>query len=285
MIILNYNTKKLLRKNLQALKKALSDLEYRVEIIVVDNGSTDNSIDMVKREFPEVKLISLNQNLGYSRGNNEGIKKSFGNYILLLNSDAIVAQDTLAVMIKFMEDHPDVGVATCKLVFPDGSFDPACHRGFPTPWAAFTYFSGLEKIFPHRAFFSGYHLGHLSLETIHEIDSPSGAFYLVRREVIEQIGLLDEDYFMYGEDLDWSYRIKKAGWKIMYVPKTQVVHYKKQSGRASENRQARRKATKAFYDTMKIFYQKHYKDKYPAALRWLIFFFIDILKKLSVVRN
>lgn len=315
VIILNYNTKELLK---QCLNSLLENHELRIrnqeyEVIVVDNGSTDNSVEMVKefinkhsRQFasgteslsrerkvrvphirensrkPPIKLIENRANLGFAKGNNQGIKVAKGKYVLLLNSDTVVEKDTLSVMVKFMEENPKVGVATCRVELPDGKLDPACHRGFPTPWASLTYFLGLEKLFPKSKIFAQYHQTFKDLNTIHEIDSLTGAFYFVRHTVVNRVGLLDEDYFMYGEDLDWSYRIKQAGWKIMYLPDVKITHLKRQSGRENVSAEERKKATGYFYSTMKLFYQKHYQDKYPFFINWLMIWGINLKWWLAV---
>lgn len=280
LIILNYNTRDLLRSCLQSIHNSQSTI-HNLEVIVVDNASNDGSLEMIKNDFPKIKLITNHQNYGFAKGNNIGIKEAKGKYILLLNSDTVVEKDTLPMMVKFMEDNPMVGVATCRVELSDGTLDPACHRGFPTPWASLTYFLGLEKLFPKSKLFAQYHQTYKNLNKAHEIDSPTGAFYLIRREVIEQVGLLDEDYFMYGEDLDWSYRIKKAGWKIMYAPDVKITHFKKQSGQANVDPLEQKKATDYFYQTMKLFYQKHYQDKYPFFVNWLMIWGIELRSRIS----
>jgi len=290
IIILSYNTREFLKRCLESIKHTERGT-YSMEIIVVDNGSTDGTVEEIKNEKRKMKnenlklkIIENKENLGFAAGNNIGIKASSGRYILLLNSDTIVFPDTLVFMYRYMNTHPKVGVATCRVEFPDGQLDPACHRGFPTPWASLTYFLGLEKLFPKSKLFGQYHLGFLPMDKPHEIDSPTGAFYLVRREVIDEVGLLDEDYFMYGEDLDWSYRIKQAGWKIIYYPFVKIIHFKKQSGRAKEDEEVRREVTGYFYETMKTFYEKHYKDKYPRLINTLIFLAIDIKKQIDTMQ-
>lgn len=280
IIVLSYNTKDLVIRCLQSVEAAVKGLES-VEIIVVDNGSTDNSVESIKVEDEKIQIIENGKNLGFAKGNNLGLKKATGKFILLLNSDTLLEKDTIHKMLKFMEENPQIGVATCRVEFPDGSLDPACHRGFPTPWASLSYFLGLEKLFPKSRLFGQYHLGYLPIDKPHEIDSPSGAFYFLRREVIEKVGFLDEDYFMYGEDLDWSYRIKQAGFKIFYYPGAKITHFKKQSGRASEENKIRRETKEYFYETMKIFYRKHYLKKYPSLLNFLMMVGIEIKKALS----
>ncbi|MDP3998016.1 MAG: glycosyltransferase family 2 protein [bacterium] len=295
IIILNYNTRELLSQCLHSIYNSLFTISpkgevrqrrHDSEIIVVDNGSTDGSIEEVKSlrlkvKGDNLKIIVNKENLGFAKGNNIGIKEAKGKYILLLNSDTVVEKETLPVMVKFMEENSRVGVATCRVELSAGRLDPACHRGFPSPWASLTYFSGLEKLFPKSKLFGQYHQTNKDLNTIHEIDSPTGAFYLVRREVVDKVGILDEDFFMYGEDLDWSYRIKKAGWQIMYVPDVKITHFKKQSGRQNISSDERRKATDYFYQTMKLFYQKHYQNKYPFFVNWLMIWGINLKWRLA----
>ena len=258
IIIVSFNTKDLLRACLAAVAAG--------EVIVVDNGSSDGSVEMVKKEFPGVTLIANSQNRGFAAANNQGLKRARGRYMLLLNSDTEVPPGAIGEVTRFMDEHPDIGVTGAKLMLPNGRMDPACHRGFPTPWAAVAYFTGFEKAFPHSRFFGEYHQGYKTMNEPHQIDSPSGAFYFVRREVYESVGPLDEDYFMYGEDLDWSYRIKQKGWKIYFYPRVTVLHHKKQSGRASTDPALRKQTQQYFYDTMKLFYKKHYSHRYS----WLV---------------
>jgi len=246
-----------------------------MEIIVCDNASTDNTLEMVKKEFPKVIRIQNKGNVGFAAGNNPGIRKATGRYVVLLNSDTEVSPDVMQSMIRFMDLHPKAGASTCKLVLTDGTMDPACHRGFPTPWSSFTYFMKLEKLFPKSKLFGQYHEGYKDLKTPHEVDSISGAFFMVRREVIEQIGLLDEDYFMYAEDIDWAYRIKKAGWEIWFTPDVSVLHKKKQSGRSHINRDRRIKTHTFFITYNKLFYTKHYEKLYPRWVTWLVYGALD----------
>ena len=267
IIIVSFNTKELLRACLKSLDTG--------EIIVVDNGSSDGSVEMVKKEFRSVILIVNDENRGFAVANNQGLKRAHGRYLLLLNSDTEVPEGAIKEVGQFMDEHPDVGAVGPKLMLPNGTIDPACHRGFPTPWAALTYFLGLEKI--HSRMFSQYHQLYKNFNEPHEIDSPSGAFYYVRREVYETVGPLDEDYFMYGEDLDWSYRIKQAGWKIYFYPNVTVLHRKKQSGRASADHALRAKTQKYFYDTMKLFYKKHYRHRYS----WFVTVLVELGIKLQ----
>jgi len=226
VVILNFNTKDLTEICIKKLSE--SDLgKYSMEIIVCDNASTDGSQSAIKTEFKNIIFIQNGSNIGFAAGNNPGIKRAKGRYILLLNSDTEVSIDSISTMIDFMDSHPHAGASTSRLVLPNGSMDPACHRGFPAPWAAATYMLGLEKLFPHSKIFGEYHQGYKDVSVAHEVDSISGAFFMVRKEVIEKIGMLDEAYFMYAEDIDWAYRIKQAGWQIWFVPDVTVLHKKK----------------------------------------------------------
>lgn len=261
IVIVNYNTRGFLRALLQ-------DLPGR--IIVVDNGSTDGSREMLKKEFPNVDLIENPQNVGFATANNQGIQRARGRYLLLLNTDCEATASAVTETVNYLDDHPDVGAVTCRLVLSDGSTDPACHRGFPTPWASLTYFLGLEKLFPRSRLFGQYHQGYTSMGEVHDVDCISGAFFLVRREVIDQVGLLDEAFFMYGEDIDWCFRIRNAGWKIRFYPHVSTAHKKHQSGLAHTDGQLRRETRKHFYDAMRLFYDKHYRHRYSPLVSALV---------------
>jgi GT2 family glycosyltransferase len=307
VIILNYNTRDLLRNCLKSVvgsrasvigdqgssgKKPITSHRSPVtEVIVVDNGSTDNSAEMVEKEFPQFRLIR-NENVGFAAGNNSGIEKAKGRYILFLNPDTIVQKDTFKTMFDFMEKNLKVGAATCRVELPNGELDYACHRGFPSPWNALTYFSGLTKILPRFRPLTGYTLGHLSLKKIHEIDAACGAFLIVRREAGEEANWWDEDYFWYGEDLDLCYCLKKKGWKIMFVPKTKIIHYKgaasgikkKSQGITTATKKTKEKATRASTAVMRTFFKKHYLKKYPRFIFWLVMRGIDLLERIRLLK-
>jgi GT2 family glycosyltransferase len=288
IIIVHYNTPELTEKCILSVLQ--SDFgKYSTELIVVDNGTIpiQTNIFTITKSKQSTELhkyfyIQNKRNLGFAGGNNIAIRKALGRYILLLNSDTEVMQHTICEMTTFMDEHQDAGAGTCKVLLPDGSIDPACHRGFPTPWASLTYFSGLEEIFPHIRLFSQYHQLYKGTDTIHEIDSPSGAFMIVRTKTIQDIGLLDEEYFMYGEDLDWAYRMKIHHWKIYFNPNISILHKKKQSGRDHKDIQTRIVSKKYFYETMQLFYSKHYEKKYGPVLSWLVKIGIHVL---SLVRS
>ncbi len=269
IIIVNYNTKDL---TIACLESIFADKtqDDAWEVIVVDNKSTDGSVEALASWDKRITLIQLDDNYGFAKANNVGIRISTGELILLLNSDTVVSRDAINAMITFMQDHPEAGAATCAVRLRDGTLDPASHRGFPTPWAAATYLIGLEKVLGKTRLFGQYHQGYKNMDTIHQIDSPSGAFFLVRRSVTEKVGLLDERFFMYAEDLDWAYRMKKTGVKIYFNPHVSILHLKKQSGRAHADNARKRKTQRYFWETMLQFYTKHYSKRYSPLMTFLV---------------
>ncbi len=249
------------------------------EVIVVDNASADNSSVMVAKDFPKIKLIANNQNFGFSKANNQGIKKTDkSRYVLFLNPDTLLEKGTIEEMIKFMDQNTDAGAATCRVVMSNGQIDDATHRGFPTPWNAFTHFSGISKIFPSSKLLNGYYLGWKDIEKVHEIDALAGAFMLVRRVAGEEVKWWDEDYFFYGEDIDFCFMLRAAGWKIYYVPTVSIFHYKGASSGIKEvskqistaTRETKIRITKSRFNAMNIFYKKHYSKKYPKFITGLV---------------
>lgn len=278
IIIVSYNTKEFLKKCLLSIAQHKPN-KFTVEVIIVDNHSTDGSSNLVKKEFPKVVLIENEKNLGFSKANNRGIQKAKGRYILFLNPDTELSQNVISEMVAFMDKNREVGAATCKILMPNGKMDEACHRGFPTPWRAFSYFLGLSKLFPRSRLFSSYTLGWKNFEKIHKIDACAGAFMMVRRKAGEEIGWWDENYFWYGEDLDFCYRLKEKGWEIDFVPTVSILHYKGVSAGIRNNskhlttadRETRRRATIARFEAMRIFYKKHYQKLYPRILTKLVY--------------
>lgn len=298
IIILNYNTKKLLRQCLESLVLSIKNQALKIEIIVVDNGSTDESAEMVKKTIIHntkynMHLIENQNNLGYAKGNNVGLKEAGGEYVLFLNSDTEIFSGALEKAIDFMKKNPNVGALTPKTLLVSGKIDPDCHRGFPTPWASITYLLGLEKLFPKSRFFGQYHKFYLNLEKNHEIDSGAGAFMMIRREIIENVGKWDESYFFYGEDLDYYYRIKQAGYKVMFYAKPLLSHYKgassglrKESKNIARNSKENRvKVAKASVEAMEIFYKKFYKDLYPEWLTYLVLTAIRVKGVFRIVKH
>ncbi len=251
VIIVNYNVKDYLSQAIVSLQRALKKI--RSEIIVVDNASDDGSVAMLRHKFPRVKLINNNQNVGFGRANNQALKIACGKYIFLLNPDTVVQENTVEVLYNFMEEHPNAGLIGCKVLNPDGTLQLPCRRSFPTPWVAFTKIVGLSKLFPSSKLFGRYNLTYLHPDKTYPVDAVSGSCMFVRREVFEQIGGFDESYYMYGEDLDYCYRVQQAGWKIYYVHSTQIIHYKGESTKRSNIDEL-----KTFYDAMHIFVKKHF---------------------------
>ncbi len=265
VIIVNYNVRPFLENALVALRKSTEGIDC--EVIVVDNASDDGSVDMVNEKFPGVHLIVNKANLGFAAANNVALRRVQGDLVLLLNPDTLVQEDTMQVMIDFMDKNPEAGLAGCKILNPDGTLQLACRRSFPTPWVALSKIIGLSVLFPGSEVFGKYNLTYLDPELTHEVDAVSGSFMIFRKKVIDQVGFLDEQFFMYGEDLDWCYRIKEAGWKIFYVPATKIIHYKGQSARRSDIDEV-----KVFYEAMKVFARKHFHRGY----------FFDILITLGI---
>ena len=262
IIIVSYRNSGVIGACLRSIKN--SKTKYIYEVLVHDNGSPDDTADIVANEFPWAKLIR-GKNIGFAGGNNTAIKQSNGRYILLLNPDTEVEEDTFEVMLDLMERRKDIGMATCKVVMDKGEIDKASRRSFPTPWVSFTKFSGLAALFPKSRVFNRYNLGCLSEDDEYEIDALVGAFQLTRREVVDKIGLLDERFFMYGEDIDWCYRCKQAGWKVYYYPKTKIFHHKGYSSKLSPL------TLWEFHRAMVLFYKKHYQSKYPSLVNGLIY--------------
>ncbi|RMD94417.1 MAG: glycosyltransferase family 2 protein [Calditrichaeota bacterium] len=255
VIIVNYNVKEFLQQALSSLRKALQGL--RAEVFVVDNASDDGSVQLVRDQFPEVKLILNQKNLGFSRANNLALKQARGEYVVLLNPDTVAQEDTFTKLLRFMQNHPDAGMVGCKILNPDGSLQLACRRSFPTPWVAFTRLAGLSYLFPKSRIFGKYNLSYLPENQVSRVEAISGSFMMMRRQVLEQIGLLDEAFFLYGEDLDYCYRTSQAGWNIYYVPETQIIHFKGESSKRS-----RLDNLLVFYQSMALFVKKHFRHRF-----------------------
>lgn len=263
VIIVNYNVEYFLEQCLYAVKRALKGVDG--EVIVVDNNSVDGSNRMVKEKFKKVTLVENRENLGFSKANNQGIRLAKGEYVLLLNPDTVVEDDTFQKVIRFMDDHPDAGALGVKMLDGAGNFLPESKRGLPTPLTAFYKMFGLSSLFPKSKRFSKYHLGYLDEDQVHQVDILAGAFMLIRKKVLDEIGLLDETFFMYGEDIDLSYRIIKAGYKNYYFPKTRIIHYKGESTKKSSVNYVL-----VFYNAMVIFARKHFTSKRARILAQLI---------------
>ena len=285
VIILNYNAEKFLRETLKSvdMQKGLV-----VETIVVDNNSSDTSRAMVKKEFPHVKWVQRDTSLGFSAGNNAGLPFAHADAILFLNPDASFTKssDLKKCLAKLYSDD-SIGTLTARInLVLTGDIDVTCHRGFPTPWASFTHFSGLSKLFPHTPFFNYYTKNYLGYTSEHEIDAVGGMFMLMRRSVGEQVGWWDEDYPLYGEDIDFCYRIHQAGYHNLYWPQVTVLHYKgvttgmsKQSATVTTAKKDTIRRVKGWsIQAMELFYKKHYVQKYPFFINWLVFLGIKVMK-------
>lgn len=271
VIIVNYNVCTLLQRCLESVLAAKGDL--RLALCVVDNCSTDGSVEMMRHHFPQVKLISNLDNVGYPAANNQGLlalgvtaaaPAQHARYALLLNPDTELPAGALAELVHYMDMHPDVGILGPKLVLPDGRLDPACRRAFPTPAVSFYRMAGLSRLFPRSRRFGRYNMTFLDENETAEVDSVVGAFMLVRTAALEGIGLMDDRFWMYGEDLDWAKRIKDAGWRVLYHPTVTVLHVKRASSRQNPRSQLE------FYRAMLIFYYKHYRHQTTFLLHWLV---------------
>ncbi len=251
IIIVNYNVKEFLENLLNSIVPATVGIE--TEIFVIDNASSDGSKDIIEQKFPHVKCVWNRENLGFAKANNIGLKMATGKNILLLNPDTILNENTLKVMISFMDNHAEVGMAGCKILNPDGTLQLACRRGFPGPWTSFCKVSGLSNLFPQSRLFARYNLTYRDENQSYEVDAISGSFMMIRKEVYDAIGGLDEDFFMYGEDLDLCYRVQKAGYKVYYVHETQIIHFKGESTKRSSVND-----TANFYNAMRLFVRKHF---------------------------
>jgi N-acetylglucosaminyl-diphospho-decaprenol L-rhamnosyltransferase len=294
IVITSYNTRNLLRTCLRSVYASQGDFTF--EVCIVDNASPDASADMVAAEFPQVRLIANTDNVGYPSANNQGLR-AFGfrdlstnpigdqpaatppAFALLLNPDTELPPNALMDMLAFMSEHPEAGAAGPKLVLPDGSLDLACRRSFPTPEASLYRLTGLSRLFPRSRRFGRYNLTYLDPNQVAEVDSVVGAFMLVRAQAIAQAGLMDDQFFMYGEDLDWAYHIKAAGWKVYYNPSVEVLHVKRAASRHSARAQIE------FYRAMDIFYRKHYAAHTARWLHVLIISATSLLQKFERARQ
>jgi O-antigen biosynthesis protein len=251
VIIVNYNVKDFLQQCLESIKRAKNSDRY--EIIVVDNNSNESPIQELQPLFPNVIWIPLETNIGFGRANNVGLARARGTYIFYLNPDTIVSEDTIDTLATYLESNPTVGLAGCKVLNADGTFQLACRRGFPTPWVAFCKLFGLAKLFPTQKIFAGYNLTYRSTDETYPVDALIGACMMGPRLLLEELGGFDPDFFMYGEDLDLCYRVQKRGYAVMYVHTTQMVHYKGESTKRSTMNEV-----KVFYRAMHIFAEKHF---------------------------
>ena len=278
VIIVNYNVKHFLEQCLHSVYNAAKGIE--TEIFVVDNNSVDGSAQLIREKFPELYFIENKENVGFSRANNQAIRLAKGEYILLLNPDTVVEEDTFLKVTGFMDKHSEAGGLGVKMIDGKGTFLPESKRGLPTPWVAFYKMFGLSTLFPNSRKFGKYHLSNLNKNEIHEVEILAGAFMLLRKETLDKVGLLDEAFFMYGEDIDLSYRIILGGYKNYYFPETTIIHYKGES-----TKKGSLNYVKVFYNAMIIFARKHFSGGnagiFALIIHLAIYFraFISIFKR------
>ncbi len=280
VIIVNYNVKYFLEQCLYSVRKAANLLPSEIEIFVVDNNSADGSCAMVKQKFAEVYLIENKQNTGFSRANNQAIRLAKGKYVLLLNPDTVVQEETFVKIVNFMDSHSEAGGLGVKMIDGNGNFLPESKRSLPTPAVAFYKIFGFSKIFPKSKTFGKYHLTYLDKEKTNEVEILSGAFMLLRKEMLDKIGLLDETFFMYGEDIDLSYRILKAGYKNFYFPETTIIHYKGESTKKNSVNYVL-----VFYEAMLIFAKKHFSQQNAKIFSYIIKFAVYFRAFLSLLKR
>ena len=264
IVIVNYNTERLLKSCLESVYAGANGTP--LDVWVVDNNSRDDSVPMLQSLFPVVKVIANPANVGFSRATNAVISQIHSDYILLLNPDTLILEDAIERMVTFMNERPEVGIAGCRVLNRDGTLQLACRRSIPTPRVAFYRLTGLSRLFPRNRWIAKYNLTYENPDQAHEVDAVSGAFLMVRRKVVEEIGLLDERFFMYGEELDWCLRAKRAGWTVMYYPGARIVHYKGESTKYNS-----RKAALEFYRAMYLFHRKHFAKDCSPITNFLIY--------------
>ena len=269
IVILSFNTKEVLAQCLDSLKKLIQELSF--EVIVIDNASSDGSLEMLASKYTWVRSYQNEINLGFAAGNNIARKYVKGEYILFLNSDTVIYSGALSKTFDFISARDDVGAVTCKLLLSSGKPDLDARRSFPTPWVALTHFSYLDRLFPTSRLFSRYWYGYLPSNKTHEVDSLEGAYCLARKKVLDEVGWFDETYFLDGEDIDLCWKIKNAGYKIYYYPDVWITHFKgisKGKTLTSVKKSNRLKFVTKGVDSMEIFYRKHIASNYPIMLNF-----------------
>jgi len=277
IVIVNYNTRQLLDDCLASIVAAEAPAGG-LEVIVVDNASSDGSQALVREKYPAVQLIASEENRGFSAANNLGMDVANGRTILFLNSDTRLEPDALVKPLAYLDQQPKVGALTVRLIYPTGERDPDNHRGFPTPWNAICHFSGLSKLFPNDPRFNGYFQSYKNMQETHPVDVIAGSYMLMPRSLFDLLSGWDETYFFYGEDIDFCYRINEAGYKIVYYPHTQVLHYKgASSGLRKESadiarppKETRVKVAQESVRAMQVFYRKFYSGQYPSWVTGLV---------------
>ena len=278
VVIVNYNVKYFLEQCLHSVQQATEGL--KAEVFVVDNNSVDGSVGEISQKFPQIHIIENKENLGFSKANNQAIREAKGRYVLILNPDTVVEEDTFKKCVAFMESHPDAGALGVKMINGKGEFLPESKRALPTPMVSFYKMFGLSSLFPRSRRFGKYHLGHLDREKTHQVEVLAGAFMFLRKETLDKTGLLDESFFMYGEDIDLSYRITEAGYNNYYFPETTIIHYKGES-----TKKGSLNYVKMFYQAMIIFAKKHFTSRRARTFSILINLAIYFRAALSLARR
>ena len=270
-VIVSFNTKEILQSSLHSLYESISNrLSY--EIIVVDNNSRDGTILMLTENYPSIKIFKNNENIGYTRAMNIGLKAAVGEYLVQLNPDVIIEAGSFEKLFDWMKSHSEAGICTPKVVNRDGTLQKQCRRSFARPWDVITYFMGLDRLFPESRLFGRYLLTYLKEDQISEVDAVSGSCMFVRKIVFDQIGYLDERFFAYQEDADICFRAKHAGWKIIYLPITSVVHFGGQGGSKNEPY----KAIKAWHRSYYLYYRKNLAKDTFFLVNWLMYLAMGI---------
>lgn len=269
IVIVNYNAGKMLKDCVDSIYRESLDTPF--DVWVVDNDSRDDSIDTIKQSHPSVRIIENKINVGFAAANNIALSKSKSDYFLLLNPDTFIRDNAIEKVVGFMNKNSDVGIAGCRVLNVDETLQLACRRSIPTPGVAFFRLSGLSKLFPNSKIMATYNLTYLDPDQANEVDAVSGAFLIIRKKVVDKIGLLDEKFFMYGEELDWCFRAKKAGWKVMYYPEAEIIHYKGECSKFNS-----RKAAIEFYRSMYLFHKKHFAENYNLFANLIVYIGIAV---------
>lgn len=275
VVIVHYRTPRLLERCLDSLRRSEGP---SLEVFVIDNASPQFEPDDYSGILPDARIIRNPTNVGFAVASNQGLRAARGSYLLLLNPDAFVNPDSIRLMAEYLDAHPDVGCVTCRVELENGDLDPACRRMFPTPERALYRMTLLSRLFPRSRRFGQYNLTYLDEWQETEIDQPCGAFLMLRREIREEVGLLDERYFLYGEDTDWAFRIKQAGWRIMYVPTATATHTKRAS-----SRKCRADSIRHFYRAMRTFYDDYYRETYPPPVTAAVMLAITIRERVELM--
>jgi hypothetical protein len=288
IIVVSYNVQKLLKDCLDSLYAVENEADF--EIIVPENGSTDGSLEMIQKNFPKVKLINIGKNLGFAKGNNVARKVAKGEYILFLNPDTIVRKGAIRKSLSFLKRNKSIGALSCRLVLPDGNLDKDARRAFPTPWVALIHFSGIDRLFPKSEVFAKYWYLYKSPQKIQDVDVIQGAFFLSRKETLDDVDWFSEEYFLDGEDIDLCWKIKEKGLRIVYYPDVAITHIKgaskgkRKSSFLSVTPEERARVVNAGLNSMEIFYKKWLWKKYPLPLNWLVLLGIKGLRLLRYLK-